>query len=89
LRAYTLINGRGPTDKVLTPGSPIVQINLTGNAISDDSVDPAAGPLLMRLPAPDFNALLGRAAAAKTRPGDSAAPTVPGRSTASSSMNTS
>ena len=62
------VNGRGPTGKILNPGSPIVQINLTGGPVSDDSVDPAAAPLLMRtLPDPDFNALLARAAAAKTR----------------------
>ena len=34
------VNGRGPTGKVLNPGSPFVQINLTGDAVSDDSVDP-------------------------------------------------
>ena len=62
------VNGRGPTGKILNPGSPIVQINLKGGPVSDDSVDPAAAPLLMRtLPDPDFNALLARAAAAKTR----------------------
>ena len=29
------VNGRGPTGKVLTPGSPIMQINLTGGTVSD------------------------------------------------------
>jgi FtsP/CotA-like multicopper oxidase with cupredoxin domain len=62
------VNGRGPTGKILSPGTPIIQINLTGSTVSDDSVDPAAAPLLMRtLPDPDFNALLARAAKAKTR----------------------
>jgi FtsP/CotA-like multicopper oxidase with cupredoxin domain len=62
------VNGRGPTGKVLSPGVPVLQINQVGGPVSDDSVDPAAAPLYMRtLPDPDFNALLVRAAAAKTR----------------------
>jgi FtsP/CotA-like multicopper oxidase with cupredoxin domain len=62
------LNGRGPTGRILNPGTPIVQINLTGSAVSDDSVDPAASPLVMRqLPDPDFGALLNRAAQVKTR----------------------
>jgi FtsP/CotA-like multicopper oxidase with cupredoxin domain len=61
------INGRGPTGKILSPGTPIVQINI-GSAAPDYSVDPAAAPLVMRtLPDPDFNALLARAAKAPTR----------------------
>ncbi len=61
------INGRGPTGKILSPGTPIVQINI-GAAAPDYSVDPAAAPLVMRtLPDPDFNALLARAAKAPTR----------------------
>ena len=61
------VNGRGPTGNVLTPGTPIVQINIGAKA-PDYSVDPAAKPLLMRtLPDPDFNALLARAAKATTR----------------------
>jgi FtsP/CotA-like multicopper oxidase with cupredoxin domain len=62
------VNGRGPTGRVLNPGTPIVQINITGNAVSDDSVDPAAGPLMMRpLPDVDFAALQARAAKAPVR----------------------
>ena len=58
------VNGRGPTGNILTPGTPIVQINI-GAAAPDYSVDPAAAPLVMRtLPDPDFNALLARAAKA-------------------------
>lgn len=61
------VNGRGPTGKILTPGTPVVQINI-GSPARDDSVDPAAAPLFMRtLPDPDFGALLARAAKAKTR----------------------
>ena len=61
------VNGRGPTGNILTPGTPVVQINIGAKA-PDYSVDPAAKPLLMRtLPDPDFNALLARAAKATTR----------------------
>jgi FtsP/CotA-like multicopper oxidase with cupredoxin domain len=61
------VNGRGPTGKVLTPGQAIIQINI-GATAPDYSVDPAAAPLYLRaLPDPDFNALLARAAKAKTR----------------------
>src|SRR5690349_21398660 len=52
------INGRGPTGRVLNPGTPIIQINI-GTAVPDYSVDPAAAPLMLRaLPDVDFNALL-------------------------------
>ncbi len=65
------VNARGPTGNILTPGTPIVQINVDDSAASDNSVDPsiyAAGGQTMRaLPDPDFNALLARAAKAKTR----------------------
>jgi FtsP/CotA-like multicopper oxidase with cupredoxin domain len=62
------LNGRGPTGKILTPGTPILQINQTGSTMSDDSVDPAAALLIMRqLPDPDFATLQARAATAKTR----------------------
>jgi FtsP/CotA-like multicopper oxidase with cupredoxin domain len=62
------INGRGPTGKILSPGTPIVQINLTGSAVSDDSVDPTVAPLMMReLPDADFGALQARAAKAPIR----------------------
>jgi hypothetical protein len=55
-------------DPILSPGTRIVQINQIGGPVSDDSVDPAAAPLYMRtLPDPDFNALLAKAAAARTR----------------------
>jgi FtsP/CotA-like multicopper oxidase with cupredoxin domain len=61
------VNGRGPTGKILTPGTPVVQINV-GASAPDHSVDPAAAPLLMRdLPDPNFSALLARAAKATTR----------------------
>jgi FtsP/CotA-like multicopper oxidase with cupredoxin domain len=61
------VNGRGPTGRILNPGTPIVQINI-GSVKTDNSVDPAAAPLMMReLPDPDFGALLARAAKAKTR----------------------
>jgi len=61
------VNARGPTGNILTPGTPLVQINI-GSPAPDHSVDPAAGPLLLRAyPDPDFNALLARAAKANTR----------------------
>ena len=61
------VSGRGPTGRILNPGTPVVQINI-GSAARDDSVDPAAAPLMMReLPDPDFGALLARAAKAKVR----------------------
>jgi FtsP/CotA-like multicopper oxidase with cupredoxin domain len=61
------VNGRGPRERILNPGIPIVQINL-GSAVKDNSVDPAAAPLKLReLPDPDLGALLARAAKAKTR----------------------
>jgi len=61
------VNGRGPTGKILTPGTPIVQINV-GAKVPDFSRDPAAGPFPLRpLPDPDIKALLAKAAKAKTR----------------------
>ena len=62
------VNGRGPTGKLLNPGIPVVQINI-GAPAPDDSRDPSVGgPFLLRpLPDPDFNALLARAAQAKTQ----------------------
>jgi FtsP/CotA-like multicopper oxidase with cupredoxin domain len=62
------VNGRGPTGKILSPGTPIVQINV-GNQAPDYSRDPADGtPFYLRpLPDPDFNALLAKAAKANTR----------------------
>jgi FtsP/CotA-like multicopper oxidase with cupredoxin domain len=64
------VNGRGPTGKILTPGNPIIQINI-GKAAPDYSRDPAdakLGVFKMRdLPDTDFLALQARAAKAKTR----------------------
>jgi len=61
------VNGRGPTGKVVNPGVPIIQLNI-GPPAPDYSANPASGPLKLReLPDPDFNALLARAAKAKTR----------------------
>ncbi|HET7884317.1 MAG TPA: multicopper oxidase domain-containing protein [Acetobacteraceae bacterium] len=63
------VNGRGPTGRVLTPGTPIVMINIGGlPAQRDQSVDPAAKPLTLRpLPDPDFKALQSLAAKARVR----------------------
>ena len=37
------INGRGPTGKTLSPGTPVLQVNLTGNVVTnDESADPSA-----------------------------------------------
>jgi FtsP/CotA-like multicopper oxidase with cupredoxin domain len=61
------VNGRGPTGKVLNPGTPIVQINI-GAAAPDSSRDPATGPFPLRqLPDIDFAALLARADKAQKR----------------------
>jgi FtsP/CotA-like multicopper oxidase with cupredoxin domain len=66
------VNGRGPTGKTLTPGTPIVQINISGAKpppdYSRDPADPKLGTYYLRaLPDPDFNVLLAKAAKAKTR----------------------
>lgn len=61
------VSGRGPTGRILNPGTPIMQVNV-GSTARDDSVDPAATPLMMReLPDPDFGALLARADKARVR----------------------
>lgn len=62
------VNGRGPTGRILSVGQPIIQIKI-GSPAPDYSIDPEADPLrvLRDLPDTDFNALLTRAAAAKTR----------------------
>ena len=65
------VNARGPTGNVLSPGTPIVQINI-GNSAPDYSVDPSVyaapnGKIMRALPDPDFNALLAKAAKAPTR----------------------
>jgi FtsP/CotA-like multicopper oxidase with cupredoxin domain len=62
------VNGRGPTGNVLTPGTPIVQINIGSlPARKDASADPANGLALRPLPDPDFKALQALAAKARTR----------------------
>jgi FtsP/CotA-like multicopper oxidase with cupredoxin domain len=67
------VNGRGPTGKILTPGTPVVQFKV-GSTVGDPSADPSGGNPnavvgipLRALPDPDFNALQQRAAKAKTR----------------------
>ncbi len=64
------VNGRGPTGKILNPGTPIIQLNIGAAApdYSRDPADPKLGPFKLReLPDSDFFALLARAAKAKTR----------------------
>ena len=62
------LDGRGPSGKILTPGTPIIQFNKVGGPVADASADPAAAPLMLRpLPDPDFAALLQRASTARTR----------------------
>src|SRR5258708_16842980 len=59
------VNGRGPTGKILTPGTPIVQLNI-GRAAPDYSRDPAApnlGPFkIPDLPHAAFFSLFARTA---------------------------
>ena len=64
------VNGRGPTGKVLFPGTPIVQLNIGAAApdYSRDPEDPKLGAFQLRpLPDPDFKALQALAAKARTR----------------------
>ena len=75
------VNGRGPTGNTLTPGTPVLQVNLTGNAVKDNSADPAdpklrrkgstdpanVGMQLRDLPDMDFATLNALAAKAPTR----------------------
>jgi FtsP/CotA-like multicopper oxidase with cupredoxin domain len=68
------VNGRGPTGKILTPGTPIIQINIGSKKMKDPSADPSGGNpravvgmALRALPDTDFNVLQQRAAKAKTR----------------------
>ena len=68
------VNGRGPTGKTLSPGTPVLQVNLTGNLVTnDESADPAVGAVgkvgmkLRDLPDMDFAALNALAAKAKPR----------------------
>ncbi len=44
------VNGRGPTGNTLTPGTPVLQVNI-GSAVSDDSANPdlGTGPIGMAL----------------------------------------
>lgn len=64
------VNGRGPTGKILTPGTPLIQVNI-GTAAPDfsrDPADPKLGRYLLReLPDPDMKALLALAAKARRR----------------------
>ena len=67
------VNGRGPTGKTLSPGTPVLQVNLTGGAVSDTSADPsvgqagAVGMKLRDLPDMDFAALQAKAAKLPSR----------------------
>ena len=67
------INGRGPTGRTLSPGTPVLQVNLTGSAVSDPSADPSVGQVgaigmkLRDLPDMDFAALQTKAAKLPTR----------------------
>ena len=71
------INGRGPTGRTLTPGTPVLQVNITGTTVSDDSADPSIPPTsglapnvgmkLRDLPDMDFAALQAKAATLPTR----------------------
>ena len=65
------VNGRGPTGRTLSPGTPVLQVNLTGSAVTDDeSADPSVGAAgnvgmkLRDLPDMDFAALNAQAAKA-------------------------
>ena len=67
------VNGRGPTGKILTPGTSIIQINISPlpQGTTDPSID-FADPknqdvILRQLPDPDFQALLARADKARKR----------------------
>jgi FtsP/CotA-like multicopper oxidase with cupredoxin domain len=70
------INGRGPTGRTLTPGTPVLQINIDPTVIADNSVDPSIGPVgsppgigmkLRDLPDVDFAALQAKAATLPVR----------------------
>jgi FtsP/CotA-like multicopper oxidase with cupredoxin domain len=76
------VNGRGPTGNTLTPGTPVLKVNITGNPPKggDQSADPAdpklrrssnsppnVGMKLRDLPDMDFAALNALAAKAPTR----------------------
>jgi FtsP/CotA-like multicopper oxidase with cupredoxin domain len=67
------VNGRGPTGKTLSPGTPVLQVNLTGSAVSDTSADPSKGQVgavgmkLRDLPDMDFAVLQAKAAKLPSR----------------------
>jgi FtsP/CotA-like multicopper oxidase with cupredoxin domain len=67
------INGRGPTGKTLSPGTPVLQVNLTSSVGSDTSADPSVGQVgavgmrLRDLPDMDFAALQAKAAKLPSR----------------------
>jgi FtsP/CotA-like multicopper oxidase with cupredoxin domain len=70
------VNGRGPTGKTLTPGTPVLQVNLVGDATLAKSKEQSAnpdlgtGPVGMKLrdlPDMDFAALNAKAAKATPR----------------------
>ena len=68
------INGRGPTGRTLSPGTPVLQVNLTGGVVTnDESADPSVGAAgnvgmkLRDLPDMDFAALNALAAKARLR----------------------
>lgn len=64
------VNGRGPTFKILTPGIPLLQLNVGAAApdFSRDPADPKLGPYILReLPDPDLGALIAKAKKLKTR----------------------
>ena len=66
------VNGRGPTGKTLSPGTPVLQVNI-GAAVADDSADPRSvqagnvGMKLRDLPDMDFAALQAKAAKLPSR----------------------
>ena len=64
------VNGRGPTGKILTPGTPVLQINV-GAAAPDHSVDPSVyavgGKMMRELPDINFGSLASLAARLPTR----------------------
>ncbi len=65
------INGRGPTGKTLSPGTPVLQVNIGGATEPESSADPSVAPAgsppgvgmkLRDLPEMDFAALQAKAA---------------------------
>jgi FtsP/CotA-like multicopper oxidase with cupredoxin domain len=62
-------DGRGPNGNILSPGTPLMQINIDkSRAVQDPSFDFSKSTQVLReLPDPDFAKLMQRAAKAKTR----------------------